>query len=107
MQRLLDTTSSVDLAPLHPDTVTAGSPTAGSRSLAAVAGATVGLWEMTQGAATDVEADEVFVVLSGSATVEFDDGEVLELTPGVVVRLRAGDRTLWTVHTTLRKIYLT
>ena len=63
---------------------------------------------MTPGTATDVEADEVFVVLSGRATLTFEaDGETIELGPGVVVRLREGERTTWTVHETIRKIYLT
>lgn len=47
------------------------------------------------------------MVLSGSASVEFDDGTVLELGPSSTVRLRAGDRTTWTVHETLRKVYFT
>ncbi len=84
-----------------------GSPKAGFRAVAAVAGAEIGVWEMTVGVANDVEADEVFVVLSGSATVEFEDGESIELVPGVAVRLRAGDRTTWTVREVLRKVYLT
>lgn len=107
MQRILDTERPCRLAPLEPSTVLAGDPRAGSRALAAVAGAEVGVWEMTPGTATDVEVDEVFVVLSGSATVEFDDGTVLELRPSSTVRLRAGDRTTWTVHETLRKVYFT
>ena len=67
----------------------------------------VGVWEMTPGTATDVEVDEVFVVLAGSATVSFDDdGEQVELAPGSVVRLRAGERTTWVVRETIRKIYV-
>ena len=46
-------------------------------------------------------------MLSGSATVEFEDGTVLELGPCSTVRLRAGDRTTWTVRETLRKLYFT
>ncbi|HET7800281.1 MAG TPA: cupin domain-containing protein, partial [Humibacillus xanthopallidus] len=71
------------------------------------AAAEVGVWEMTPGTATDVEADEVFVVLSGRATLTFEDGETLELHPGVVVRLHEGERTTWAVHETIRKIYVT
>ena len=57
---------------------------------------------------SDVEADEVFVVLSGAATVEFDDGTAsLTLGPGDVVHLAEGARTVWTVTETLRKVYLT
>lgn len=107
MQRILDTAQPCPLAPVEPSTVLSGDPRTGSRALAAVAGAEVGVWEMTPGTASDVEVDEVFVVLSGSATVEFDDGSVLELRPCTTVRLRAGDRTTWTVHETLRKVYFT
>jgi len=107
VQRVLDTGQPCPLAPVEPSTVVSGDPRTGSRALAAVAGAEVGVWEMTPGTATDVEVDEVFVVLSGSASVEFDDGTVLELGPSSTVRLRAGDRTTWTVHETLRKVYFT
>ncbi|MDX1875705.1 cupin domain-containing protein [Mycolicibacterium sp. 120266] len=70
-------------------------------------GLEIGVWEMTPGVMTDVEADEVFVVLSGAATVEFADGTApLTLSPGDVVRLAAGTETVWTVTETLRKVYL-
>jgi uncharacterized cupin superfamily protein len=64
-----------------------------------------GVWQITPGVVTDVEADEVFVVVSGRATVEFEDGPPLELIPGVVGVLRAGDRTVWRVRETLRKVF--
>jgi uncharacterized protein len=107
MNRLLDATSALDHEPLEPASVVEGRPSAGMRSLAAVAGAAVGVWEMTPGVATDVEEDEVFVVLSGSASIAFADGEVVEVGPGSAVRLRAGEHTTWTVHQTLRKVYVT
>jgi uncharacterized cupin superfamily protein len=65
-----------------------------------------GIWQITPGVATDVEVDEVFVVLSGRATVEIEGGPTLELAPGTVGTLRAGDRTVWRVHETLRKVYV-
>ena len=105
--RVLDVAATVPTAPLDPGTVVDGAPEAGSRALATVAGVEVGVWEMTPGTATDVEVDEVFVVLSGSGTVSFDDdGERVDLAPGSVVRLRAGERTTWVVHETIRKIYV-
>ncbi|WP_394435011.1 cupin domain-containing protein [Streptomyces sp. SGAir0957] len=64
-----------------------------------------GLWQITPGVVTDTEADELFVVVSGRATVEVEGGGVLELGPGTAAVLRAGDRTTWTVHETLRKAY--
>ena len=74
--------------------------------LGEVAGAEVGVWEMAPGTEQDTEVDEVFVVLAGRGTVTFDDGEVVELAPGVAVRLTAGERTTWVVTETLRKVYL-
>lgn len=68
----------------------------------------VGIWEMAPGTASDVEADELFVVIAGRGVVDFPEtGRQLGLAPGDVVRLSAGDRTIWTVSETLRKVYLT
>ena len=106
MNRVLDVATTVPTTPLAPGTVIDGAPETGSRALAAVAGVEVGVWEMSPGTATDVEVDEVFVVLSGSATVTFEDGEAVDLAPGSVVRLRAGEQTTWVVRETLRKIYV-
>jgi uncharacterized protein len=66
----------------------------------------VGVWEMAPGTEDDTEVDEVFVVLAGRGTVAFEDGEVVELAPGVAVRLTAGERTTWTVTEALRKVYV-
>lgn len=92
--------------PLPADQVVSGSPTAGSLVLGERDGREVGVWEMTPGVATDVEVDEVFVVLTGSATVEGVEDEPIELGPGSTVTLTAGMRTTWTVRETLRKIYV-
>lgn len=91
---------------LDPADVVGGTPSAGLRALADLGGNEIGVWELTTGTVRDVEVDEVFVVLTGDATVTFDDGTVLELKPGVIARLRAGDRTEWTVRSTLRKVYI-
>lgn len=64
-----------------------------------------GVWEHTPGVSTDIEADELFVVISGRATIVIEDGPTLEVGPGDAAVLRAGDRTVWTVHETLRKVY--
>ncbi len=66
----------------------------------------MGLWEAGPGTDTDVEADEVFLVLSGAGTVTFEDGSAITLRPGALVRLRAGDRTTWEVTQRLRKLYV-
>lgn len=91
--------------PLDP---VAGDPLTALAELGRFGGLEVGVWEMAPGTTTDVEADEVFVVIAGRAVVEFPDTDRrLELGAGDVVRLTAGDRTVWTVHETLRKVYLT
>lgn len=66
----------------------------------------VGLWEAGPGTDTDVEADEVFLVLAGAGTLTFEDDSSIDLHPGVVVRLVEGDRTTWTITARLRKLYL-
>ncbi|MDQ0957424.1 MULTISPECIES: cupin domain-containing protein [unclassified Streptomyces] len=64
-----------------------------------------GIWQITPGVVTDTEADELFVVISGSATIEVEGGPTLTVGPGDMAVLREGDRTTWTVHETLRKAY--
>lgn len=92
--------------PLSDGDVVDGSPTAAVRPLGTAGGVEIGVWEMTVGVARDTEVDEVFVVLAGAGTVEFADGERIDLSPGTAVRLRAGERTTWTVTETLRKLWV-
>jgi uncharacterized cupin superfamily protein len=104
----------LDLTPgeLDPAQVLAGDPRVAAvvlhESTAAEPGGCVverGVWEITPGVVADVEVDEVFVVLSGRATIEFEDGPTLEVGPGDVAVLPEGAVTRWTVHETLRKVY--
>tara|TARA_R110000868_G_scaffold43633_1_gene146348 strand:- start:29174 stop:29530 length:357 start_codon:yes stop_codon:yes gene_type:complete len=84
---------------------TAGEPETGYAVLGTLGEAELGVWEMTTGGMRDVEVDEVFVVLDGRATVAFEDGRPsVELAPGVLVQLTAGDRTVWTVRQRIRKL---
>jgi uncharacterized protein len=94
-------------APLDPETVLEGSPEVSELVLDTSPDGRVvrGVWQITPGVVRDVEADEVFVVVSGRATVEVEGGPTLELEPGVVGVLRAGDRAVWRVHETLRKVF--
>lgn len=101
----------LELEPLPPEEVRSGAPLAGYSVLGRLGGSEdaleIGVWEMTEGAATDVEVDEVFVVLVGSATVVIEGAAApIELAPGSVVRLTTGMRTIWTVHERLRKLVL-
>lgn len=95
--------------PLDPDLVVSGTPTTRFVDLDETSHRTVGVWEHTPGVSTDVEADEVFVVLAGDATLTFDGEDApapLTLAPGVIVRLSEGMRTTWEVRETLRKVYI-
>jgi len=90
--------------PVAPSQIVAGTPTTAIREL----DESTGVWEMSPGAMSDVEDDEVFVVLAGDATVDFIDPALppIELRTGSVVRLEAGMRTVWTVREALRKVYV-
>jgi uncharacterized cupin superfamily protein len=106
VSRLLGLAHEVSWEEIPPGTeIFAGDPTARVAALGEIAGIAVGVWEMTPGEVRDVEGDEVFVVVAGRATVTVEDEEVLELRPGAVVHLRAGDRTTWLVHEAVRKVY--
>lgn len=89
--------------------VVSGAPTTATYPLATLGDVEVGVWEMTPGTASDSEADEVFVVLSGRAVIEFVSpaSPSLEVGPGSIVRLAEGMQTVWTVTETLRKVYVT
>jgi hypothetical protein len=69
--------------------------------------ATVGVWAHPVGVSTDVEQDEVFVVLEGSGRVVLADGSELHLRPGVVGVLAAGMPTTWIIDEPLRKVWIT
>ncbi|OKH64289.1 cupin domain-containing protein [Mycolicibacterium goodii] len=94
--------------PVPADQSVSGAPQTAALALDEFDGLEIGVWEMTPGVMSDVEADEVFVVVAGSGSVEFADGSpTLHLGPGTVCRLKAGTSTVWTVTETLRKVYLT
>ncbi len=84
-----------------------GLPTAGYTVLDTLGDTEIGIWEMSVGTATDTEEDEVFVVVSGRASIHFAaDDRTIVVGSGDVVRLTAGMHTTWTVTETLRKIYV-
>jgi uncharacterized protein len=92
--------------PVDPDRVVSGSPTTAVAALTEVDDWEIGVWEITPGTVTDVEVEEVFIVLRGRAILRRDDGSQTELVAGSVGRLDDGEETEWEVHETLRKIYI-
>jgi uncharacterized cupin superfamily protein len=91
---------------LPPDKCPDGVVATGVDMLAATETLEVGVWEHPVGVSTDVETDEIFVVVSGSGRVILDDGRVLDLRPGTVGVLEAGERTRWEIDETLRKVWV-
>gem|GEM_PF-2084610 len=89
--------------PLDPEQIVSGAPeVTGKVVWESADGRQVrGIWQITPGVVTDTEADELFVVVSGSATIEVEGGPTLTVGPGDMAVLREGDRTTWTVHETL------
>lgn len=91
------------------DTV-AGDPQQGITELGVIGGAEAGIWELRAGVVTDTEVDELFVVLSGEATIEIlsgdDEGREVTVRTGDAMRLVGGTRTRWTVRDHIRKIYI-
>ena len=98
--------SDLDASPLSADQVVSRSPEVRSLALHSADDLEVGVWQHSAGTSTDVECDEVFVVIAGRATIEVQGGPVLEVGPGDVGLLPAGAVTRWTVHETLRKVYV-
>ncbi len=88
--------------PLDPGQVIAGDPRTSAFVLSESGDCESGVWRCTPGTFSDVEADEVFVVIEGRATIGWDGGEI-EVGPGDVCALAAGTETVWTVHETLLK----
>ncbi|WP_313811661.1 cupin domain-containing protein [Glutamicibacter sp.] len=88
-----------------------GTPSTAVHGLGEIFGVEFGLWEMTEGAMQDVEAEELFIVLAGRATVTVHavNGyaeQVFDLVAGSVCHLREGMHTTWVVDEPLRKVYL-
>ncbi|MDN4478920.1 cupin domain-containing protein [Demequina sp. SYSU T00039] len=98
----------IETEPVPDDALEAGAPVHGAAALAEIGAVEIGVWEMTPGVATDVEVDEVFVVLAGRARIEYLEPALppAEVGPGSLVWLQAGMRTRWTVTETLRKVYV-
>jgi uncharacterized cupin superfamily protein len=92
--------------PVDAEQVVDGSPTTGIAALTELDDWELGVWEITPGTVTDVEVDEIFIVLRGHATLTRGDGTQVELVAGSIGRLDDGEETEWQVHDTLRKIYL-
>lgn len=97
----------VPLEAVPANEVVQGMPRQGTFELGPVGGCDVGIWELRSGSVVDTEIDEVFVVISGGATIKLlDEDRAVDVKAGDVMRLTAGTRTEWIVPDHIRKIYL-
>lgn len=96
----------VELRPVSDQVRVSGAPREGTIEFGTVGASEAGIWELRDGEVTDVEVDELFVVLSGSASIELlDEHRTVVVKAGDVMRLVAGTRTKWTVPDHIRKVY--
>jgi len=98
--------SELDSAPLDPAAIISGAPEVFHKGIYEGDDVTVGIWQHGVGVSSDVEADEIFIVLSGRATIEIENGPTLEVGPGDVCSYPPGIVSTWTVHETIRKVYV-
>lgn len=97
----------VEHAPLNSAQVVSGNVTTGGVELVGTEKLKVGVWEHSgNSVSTDVENEEVFVVLSGKGKVWLEDGSFLELAPGVIGRFKQGEKTRWEIEETMRKVFI-
>ena len=70
----------------------------------------VGLWKPNGVAGQEIEyeldAEETLVVLQGTGELRVDDGDPIELGPGVVVSLSRGSRLSWLVDEEFRELWV-
>lgn len=93
----------VDVALTEPDG--GGTPT-GTGDGFSGAGLEAGVWVHQVGGSVGDFGDEMFVVLAGRGTVTCQNGGRIDLAPGVVGMLRAGDITTWDITEPLRKVWI-
>ncbi|MBK0420512.1 cupin domain-containing protein [Leucobacter sp. CSA2] len=90
------------------DETVSGKPLQAFVPLGTIGDVETGIWELRGGTVTDTEVDEIFVVIEGSAIIDFvDEDRRMEVGVGDVVRLVAGSRTRWNVQDRIRKVYIT
>lgn len=67
-----------------------------------------GIWEVTPGTfkSTRPGYDEICQILSGTATITEPDGTSFDIGPGTLFVTPAGWEGHWTIHETLRKMWV-
>ncbi len=107
MKTVHPVTGQLEPDPLDPSQIVSGNPETSDLILAESEDGTevAGLWRCTPGVSTDTEVEESFLVITGKATIEFEDGSSIEVGPGDTHRFNGGEKTTWTVEETLLKAF--
>ncbi len=111
VQRFAPSQETLEMEAVPSEQLVNGSPQTGWKLLASLPNLDIGVWEHSPGTSTDTEDEEVFVVLSGRATVLVRDQQGMEVarhefSGGDVGILEEGALTTWIVHETLRKVFV-
>ncbi|BCI55622.1 hypothetical protein NIIDNTM18_49000 [Mycolicibacterium litorale] len=77
-----------------------------SVSLYADGGQKHGVWEAEPGVHREYQGQETVVILTGRATVEGSSGITVDVGPGDLVIVDPGEKTTWTVHEKIRKVFI-
>jgi len=103
----VDLTSIPATEPYELSNVFEGDPQSHYVDVATVGETTLGVWQVTEGSFTSTGLDEAFVVLSGAGTLTFvETGTVVELRPGVLVRVTPDATIEWEITSLIRKLYI-
>ncbi|OBC10928.1 hypothetical protein A5784_36110 [Mycobacterium sp. 852013-50091_SCH5140682] len=64
------------------------------------------MWQAEPGTHGNLPGQETVYVLSGKATVSGENGDSIDVSAGDLVFVDAGEVATWTVHETLRKVFV-
>lgn len=65
-----------------------------------------GIWQAAPGVHANLPGQETVVILQGSATVTGQDGQQIDVKAGDLAFVDAGEVATWTVHETIRKVFV-
>src|SRR5690554_8212510 len=95
----------LDYEAVPPDQVVAGTPRTGTAELHDLDGRSVGVWELSVGAMSAVEVDELFVRPNDVVTVEFvDEGRTVRCRANSVGQHTRGQRMVRSGTATVRTV---
>lgn len=106
MKTVHPVTDQLEPEELDPAQIVSGTPETSELTLAESGdGQVSGLWRCTPGVVNDTEVEESFLVITGKATLTYEDGRQFTLEPGVTHSFEGGERTTWNVEETILKAY--